>query len=138
MKYTKLALLASMGLLAGCEEYYAKKDAAPDGSDPYISISAPAQNSVFSVAQSIRLESLLSDKDKVKEIEVQVVKLDGSTENNQPLLSFKQFPKTNPVVIDTAFAAAALPAGDYLLIMNGIDGRTNVGTKEVNFSVKPD
>lgn len=136
MKYTKVAMLAMMGLFSGCEEYFAEKDAEADGSDPYISISAPAQNSVYDNNGSIKIESLLSDKDFVKEIEVQVVSLDSSAKSNEPILSFKKFPKKNPVILDTTLATADLPVGEYLLILNGIDGRTNVGTKEVKFLVK--
>ncbi|GEO06312.1 hypothetical protein AAE02nite_39760 [Adhaeribacter aerolatus] len=158
MKYTKFAFVALVAVLTGCEEYFAKKDSEPDGSKPYIAISAPADNSVFSSNQAIKIESVISDKDKVKELEVQVVKLgESATGNGNPnanpnnkglgigqgndnsskaLWSFKDFPVKNPVVIDTAFSAATLPAGEYLLTLNTVDGRTNVGIKEVHFTVK--
>lgn len=136
MKYAKFALVGLMGLFAGCEEYYAKKDVEADGSTPYITISAPAHNSVFTKGENVRIESLLSDKDQVKQIEVKIVELNKNGQGNKPAISFKKFPKKNPFVLDTTFAAASLPVGEYLLTLNGIDGRTNVGTKEVKFSVK--
>lgn len=145
MKYTKLGLLALVAVLAGCEEYFEKKDSEPDGSKPYIAIMAPANNSVFSNTQAIKIESVVSDKDKVKEIEVQIVQLAPeagqktgtlAASNSKPVWSFKNFPAKNPVVIDTALAAANLPAGKYLLTLHSIDNRTNVGTKEVHFTVK--
>ena len=157
MRYTKFALVALVALFTGCEEYFEKKDSEQDGSKPYIAILAPADNSVFATDQSIKIESVVSDKDNVKELEVQIVKLEGSeigngnananaTANanagntgngsNKAVWSFKKFPIKNPVVVDTAFAAANLPAGNYLLTLNSIDGRTNVGTKEVKFTVK--
>ena len=136
MKYAKVALMAVTGLLVSCEDYYAQKDGEADGSNPYISIAAPGQNAVFNQNQSIKLESLLSDKDKVKKIEVQIVNLNKEGEDNETLLTFNKFPKKNPVVLDTAISTADLPAGDYLLILNGTDGRANMGTKEVNFTIK--
>ena len=153
MRYTKFALVALVALFTGCEEYFEKKDSEQDGSKPYIAISAPADNSVFATTQSIKIESVVSDKDNVKELEVQIVKLEGSeigngnanananavntgNGSNKAVWSFKKFPIKNPVVVDTAFAAANLPAGNYLLTLNSIDGRTNVGTKEVKFTVK--
>jgi hypothetical protein len=147
MRYNKFAFVALVAVFTGCEEYFEKKDSEPDGSKPYIAISAPADNSVFSSNQAIKIESVISDKDKVKELEVQIVQLGevgiananksiGGDNNAKALWSFKEFPKTNPVVVDTAFAAATLPAGEYLLTLNTIDGRTNVGIKEVHFTVK--
>jgi hypothetical protein len=136
MRYVKFALVAVAGLLVSCEDYYAEKDAEADGSNPYISISAPGQNTVFNQNQSIKLESLLSDKDQVKKIEVQIVSLNKEGQDNETLVTFNKFPKKNPVVLDTTISTAELPAGDYLLILNGTDGRANMGTKEVNFSVK--
>ena len=156
MRYTKFALVALVAVFTGCEEYFEKKDSEQDGSKPYIAISAPADNSVFAPNQSIKIESLISDKDNVKELEVQIVKLQGlgngnanananinananagnNDNGNKAVWSFKKFPLKNPVVVDTALAASALPAGTYLLTLNSIDGRTNVGTKEVKFTVK--
>lgn len=150
MKYTKFAFVALVAVLTGCEEYFEKKDSEPDGSKPYIAISAPADNSVFASNEAIKIESVISDKDKVKELEVQVVRLGesvnanannkglglGNSNSAKALWSFKEFPVKNPVVIDTAFAAANLPAGEYLLTLNTIDGRTNMGIKEVHFTVK--
>jgi len=146
MRYTKFAFVALVAVFTGCEEYFEKKDSQPDGSKPYIAISAPADNSVFSSNEAIKIESVISDKDKVKELEVQIVQLgEGGSVNNKSigtdnsakaLWSFKEFPKTNPVVVDTALAAANLPAGEYLLTLNTIDNRTTVGIKEVHFTVK--
>jgi len=146
MKYTKFALLALLGLFTGCEEYFAEKDSEPDGSKPYISVMSPANNSVFARNQNIEIESLLSDKDNIKELEVQIVKLnsessfstttiDTTTSGNKAVWSFKKYPTQNPVIIDTTVAASVLTAGNYLLVFNGIDGRTNVGTKEIKFTV---
>ena len=147
MKYTKFAFVALVAVFTGCEEYFEKKDSEPDGSKPYIAISAPADNSVFAGDQPIKIESVISDKDDVKELDVQIVKLDAaamanaSSNNSSPgtntaVWSFKKLPVKNPVVIDTFMAASALPAGDYLLTLNTVDGRTNVGSKEVKFTVK--
>jgi hypothetical protein len=52
------------------------------------------------------------------------------------VISIKKFPKKNPVVLDTAIAATSLAKGEYLLTLNGIDGRANVGTKEIKFSIR--
>jgi len=153
MKYTKFAFVALVAVFTftGCEEYFEKKDSEQDGSKPYIAISAPADNSVFTSNQSIKIESVISDKDNVKELDVQIVKLEGGANGNanananaggngngnKAIWSFKKLPVKNPVVVDTAFSASVLPAGDYLLTLNSIDGRTNVGIKEVKFTVKP-
>ena len=145
MKYTKLALIALVAVFTSCEEYFEKKDSQPDGSTPYIAISAPAQNSVFDNNEAIKIESVISDKDQVKELEVQIVRLGESADEaskavagnaSEAVWGFKDFPIKNPVVIDTALTSASLPAGDYLLTLNTIDNRTNVGIKEVRFSVK--
>jgi hypothetical protein len=140
MKYTKFALVALVAVFTGCEEYFEKKDSEADGSTPYIAISAPADNSVFTQNQTIEIESLISDKDQVKELEVQVVKLAESTKQvgniSESVWSYKDFPVKNPVVIDTVLAASNLAPGNYLLTLNSIDKRTNVGIKEVHFTVK--
>lgn len=154
MRFKKLALISLVVIFTGCEEYFEKKDGEPDGSNPYIAISSPADNSTFIGTQSIKIESVISDKDDVKEFEVQIVKMEDAkgpnanananatdnansiSSNNHAVWSFKKFPIKNPVVVDTAFSASQLPAGEYLLTLNTIDGRTNVGIKEVKFTVK--
>lgn len=134
MKYKILAAAFFVVSLAGCKELSKEDEATPDGSLPYISVSAPNQNSVFTNNQQLQLLSEITDKDKIKQLDVRVVRADAG--NNKSIWGYTKFPQKNPVVEDTTFAVSELEPGNYVLILNTIDGRTNVGTKEVKFIVK--
>ena len=134
MKIKIFAFALYLVALTGCD--LLEEDlTSPDGSVPYISVSSPAQNSVFTTKQTIKLKSEISDKDKISQLDVTVTRLDPET-SNKPVWGYTKQPMKNPVIIDTAFSVSNLPAGNYILTLNTVDGRTNVGTKEINFSVK--
>ncbi|PSR52575.1 hypothetical protein AHMF7605_03055 [Adhaeribacter arboris] len=121
--------------LASCEELFDTSDTKPDGSAPAVRLEAPQNNSVFSLGNNVPIKSVISDKDRIKEMEVQVVLLaDGSA--NQTVWGYKKNPTTNPVIVDTTINTAVLTPGNYLLRMNLVDNRTNSKVKEVFFSVK--
>ncbi|QMU29107.1 hypothetical protein [Adhaeribacter radiodurans] len=129
---TALILIIS---LTSCEDLFNNSDTKPDGSAPYVRLDAPLNNSVFMSGKTIPIQSLISDKDKIKELEVQVVNLaDGSL--NQTVWGYKKHPKTNPVIVDTTIKASSLPQGSYLLRMSLTDNRTNSKVKEVRFSIR--
>jgi len=134
MKIKILAFALTLTALAGCE--FLEEDlTSPDGSVPYISVSSPGNNAVFTNGQYINLKSEISDKDKISQLDVRVTKLNTES-GSEPVWGYTQQPMKNPVIIDTAFSVSNLPAGDYILTLNTVDGRTNVGTKEITFSVK--
>ena len=121
--------------LTGCAELLGESDTKPDGSLPAVRLNAPLNNSVFAIGKNVAIKSVISDKDRIKEMEVQVVQLtEGST--SKAIWGYKKFPKTNPVIIDTTIAAATLTKGTYLLRLNLVDNRTNAQVKEVQFSVR--
>ncbi len=138
MKKTLYAFAISALLLTtitGCQEIFNDDETAPDGSTPNISISSPNDNSSFHTGQTINITSIITDKDNIQKIEVKVAKVTAGNPS-ATLWGFTKQPKKNPVVrLDTAFTASALPAGNYVLTLNTIDGRTNVGYKEIKFSV---
>ena len=134
MKIKLFIFALSLMALAGCS-YFEEDLTSPDGSAPYISVLSPGENTVFTDGQVLNLKSEILDKDKINQLEVQIIKLNAES-SNAPVWGFTQQPKKNPVVIDTALAVSSLPAGDYLLTLNTVDSRTNVGTKEIKFSVK--
>jgi len=134
MKFKIFAFALSLTVFAGCD--LLEEDlTSPDGSIPYISISSPNNNAVFTNGQTLNLKSEISDKDKISQLDVQVTRLNAEA-SNEPVWGYSKQPMKNPVIIDTAFAVSSLPAGEYILTLNTIDGRTNVGTKEIKFSVK--
>jgi hypothetical protein len=132
MKFKLLALAVSVAAMTSCEQLFNEDVTSPDGSSPLITINTPYDNTVYSTSQAIRIQSEISDKDKISQLDVKVTKLDGSNQ----VWGFTKFPMKNPVILDTAFSAAGLAAGNYVLTLNTIDGRTNVGTKEIKFTVK--
>ncbi|MGV3642162.1 MAG: hypothetical protein ACO1NZ_16675, partial [Adhaeribacter sp.] len=106
---------------------------SPGGSLPYIKVDAPHGNTVYTAQQQGSIKSEISDKDKIQQLEVHVTPVNAT---GGDVWGYTKYPKKNPVIIDTAFSAAGLPAGDYIITLNTIDGRTNVGSKVIHFSVK--
>jgi hypothetical protein len=133
MKLKLLPLIFSLAAFTSCDELLNEDTTSPDGSLPYISMLAPYENSVFTSSQSVRIKSEISDKDKIKRLEVHVSKSDGT---GGDVWGYTKFPKKHPVIIDTTFSAAGLATGDYIITLNTIDGRTNVGSKVIRFSIK--
>lgn len=126
----------SLTSFVGCQEIFNEDETAPDGSVPNISISSPNENSSFLRDQTININSIITDKDNIQTLEVKVAKVSEGNPS-ATLWGFTKQPKKNPVVrVDTAFTASTLPTGNYVLTLNTIDGRTNVGYKEIKFSVK--
>ena len=67
MKIKIFAFALYILALTGCD--LLEEDlTSPDGSVPYISVSSPGQNSVFTIGQTINLKSEISDKDKINQI----------------------------------------------------------------------
>jgi hypothetical protein len=133
MKFKLLPLFFSLFAFTGCEELLQEDTTSPDGSLPYISMVAPYENSVFTSGQAVRIKSEITDKDKIKKLEVHVTKSDGA---GGDVWGYTKFPKKNPVIVDTTFSAAGLAKGDYIITLNTIDGRTNVSSKITRFSVR--
>src|SRR5690349_16776538 len=95
-----LFLLMGVGLFSACTELLNDSDTAPDGSAPAIQLQAPAENSLFNRGNIIPIKSVISDKDRIKEMEVQVIKISQGVAS--PVIwGYKKFPKTNPVIVDT-------------------------------------
>jgi hypothetical protein len=125
-------LLWSVAALSGCE--LLKEDTtAPDGSLPYIAMRSPDNNAVYTRNQQVRIKSEITDKDKIQQLEVHVTRAEGT---GGDVWGFTQYPKKNPVLLDTTLAASDLPSGQYIVTLNTIDGRTNVGTKEIRFTIQ--
>jgi hypothetical protein len=134
MKIRIFAFVLFVSAFAGCD-LLEEDITAPDGSLPYITVSSPSENAVYSKGQTFNLKSEISDKDKINQLDVRVTKINTDS-GSQPVWGFTKQPMRNPVIIDTAFTVSSLPAGDYILTLNTVDGRTNVGTKEIKFSIK--
>jgi len=134
MKIKIFAFVMFVSAFAGCD-LLEEDVTAPDGSLPYISVSSPSDNAVFSKGQTFNLKSEISDKDKINQLDVRVAKINTES-GSQAVWGFTKQPMRNPVIIDTAFTISSLPTGDYVLTLNTVDGRTNVGTKEIKFSIK--
>ena len=129
-----LALLF-ISTLTSCEDIFDTSGTKPDGSAPAVRLDGPLNNSVFAAGSKVTIKSTISDKDRIKEMEVQVVHIsDGNTNNT--VWGYKKYPTTNPVIVDTTIDASVLTPGNYLLRMNLVDNRTNTKVKEVFFSVK--
>ena len=121
--------------LSGCTELLNDSDTEADGSVPAVQLQAPTDNSIFAAGSTVFIKSVISDKDKIKEMEVQVVKVSqGST--SEAIWSYKKFPTTNPVIVDTTLNTAGFTSGHYLIRFNLVDNRTNVGVKEVHFLIR--
>jgi len=134
MKIKIFALAFSLAALAGCD--LLEEDlTSPDGSVPYINVLSPGENAVFMNGQTISLKSEITDKDKINQLDVRITKI-NTGDSNTPVWGYTKQPMKNTVVVDTALVVSSLPAGDYILTLDTVDGRTNVGTKEVKFSVK--
>lgn len=133
MKWKLFALVFALAALSSCEELWNEDTTSPDGSLPFIHVLSPNENTVFTSLEQVRIKSEISDKDKIKQLEVHVSRVNAGTGD---VWGYTKYPLKNPVIIDTTFSAAGLPAGDYILTLNTIDGRTNAGSKVIRFSVK--
>lgn len=130
-----LILVLNAGLMAGCTDFFNDSSNRSDGSAPAIRLQAPIENSAFSVGQDVKIQSVISDKDRIKEMEVQVVKIAEGLPS-KTVWSYKKFPTTNPVIVDTTIASAGWEEGEYLLRMNLVDNRTNAKVREVRFTIR--
>ena len=127
--------LFGVAVLGGCTELDKDTATVPDGSVPAIQLQAPSDNSIFASGNTISIKSVISDKDKIKEMEVQVVKVSqGST--SEAIWGYKKYPTTNPVVVDTIMNTTGFTSGHYMVRFNLVDNRTNVGVKEVHFLIR--
>ncbi|RDC63922.1 Ig-like domain-containing protein [Adhaeribacter pallidiroseus] len=127
--------LVWVGVLSGCAELNKDSETAPDGSLPVIQLQAPTDNSIFTSGNTISIKSTISDKDRIKEMEVQVVKvIQGST--SEAIWGYKKFPTTNPVIVDTSMNTTGLTSGHYMVRFNLVDTRTNAQVKEVHFLIR--
>ncbi|MGV3504350.1 MAG: hypothetical protein ACO1O1_11625 [Adhaeribacter sp.] len=133
MKWKLFVLVPALAALSSCEELWNEDTTTPDGSVPFISVQSPQDNSVYSTQQQVKIRSEISDKDKIKQLEVHVTPVNAGSGD---VWGYTKYPKKNPVIIDTTFSTAGLPAGDYIITLNTIDGRTNAGSKVIHFSVK--
>ncbi len=128
-------ILVFLSGLSGCSELLNDSDTEADGSLPAIQLQAPTDNSVFTTGHTISIKSVISDKDRIKEMDVQVVKVNqGRT--SAAIWGYKKFPTTNPVIVDTTMNTAGFTSGHYLIRFNLVDNRTNVQVKEVHFLIR--
>ncbi len=130
-----LIILVWIGILSGCADLNKDSETAPDGSLPAIQLQAPTDNSIFTSGNTIAIKSVISDKDKIKEMEVQVVKISQGSAS-EAIWGYKKFPITNPVIVDTLMNTTGLTSGHYMVRFNLVDNRTNVGVKEVHFLIR--
>ena len=133
MKWKLFLLVPALAALSSCEELWNEDTTTPDGSVPYIAVQSPHDNTIYTAQQQVRIKSEISDKDKIKQLEVHVSPVNAGTGD---VWGFTKFPKKNPVILDTAFSAAGLATGDYIITLTTIDGRTNTGSKVIRFTVK--
>jgi hypothetical protein len=133
MKLKLLALPLSLAAFTGCEDLFKEDTTSPDGSAPYITVQSPHDNAVYAAGEAVKIKSEISDKDKIQQLEVLVTSMETGTGE---VLRFIRHPKKTPVILDTTFSAAGLKAGGYTISLHTIDGRTNVGTKVIRFSIK--
>ena len=132
MKFKIFTFVMSMTAFYGCQ-LLEDEATTPDGSVPYIAVRSPNNHAVYTRQQQVRIKTEITDKDKIHQLEVHVTMADGTSGD---VWGFTQYPKKNPVLLDTTFSAAGLAPGKYIITLNTTDGRTNVGTKEIRFSVK--
>lgn len=133
MKFKLFSLVVALTAFSSCEEMFKEDTTSPDGSVPYIAVQSPNDNASYASQQQITIKSEITDKDKIQQLEVHVTRADGA---NGDVWGYTQYPKKNPVLVDTAFSAASLTPGNYIITLNTIDGRTNVGSKVIRFSIK--
>jgi hypothetical protein len=132
----KFKLLLAMGVavasLTACEDLFEDGSLQPDGSHPYLVIHAPTKSQALSKAAGIRLKFSVSDKDKVKEVQVRVRESEAGTD----VVQYTTEPGKSWVDTDTLLLAGKLRAGYYTLTVQATDFRTNVSADTVSFTVK--
>lgn len=118
--------------LTACEDVFEDGSLQPDGSKPALTIRNPTKNQKLSKSSGLRVKLTASDKDKVKELHVRVRAVGGDADH----INFTTFPDKKILEFDTLLSTNALHEGDYTLMIQATDFRTNVASGEVSFSVK--
>lgn len=123
--------VASVSLTA-CEDLFEDGSLQPDGSTPYLVIHTPTKMQALSKASGLRLKYSVSDKDMVKEIQVQVRESEAGTD----YIQYTTQPQKKWHDVDTLLSTGHLRQGTYTLRIQATDFRTNVASEEVTFTVK--
>jgi hypothetical protein len=133
MKFKSLlASVVAVIALTACEDVFEDGSLQPDGSKPSLTIRNPTNSQVLSQADGLRIKLTVSDKDKVKELQVRVRDVGGDAD----FINFTTFPDKKILELDTLLTVPGLKQGDYILTINATDYRTNVASDEVGFKVK--
>ena len=127
-----LASLVAVGALTACEDLFEDGSMQPDGSKPSLTINNPSNNQSISTSQGLRMSVTVVDKDQVKDLEFTVKGVNAES----TLLTFRKTPERSVVEFDTTVAINGVTPGEYKLLVSATDKRTNLASKEVNFTVK--
>ncbi|MBK0402429.1 hypothetical protein I5M27_05495 [Adhaeribacter sp. BT258] len=105
-----------------------------DGSTPYTKVAAPAAENVYKASEGFKLQGNFTDKDNIKQLDVNLVRLDGNA-GSENVVSFQRKPDVHFYQLDTLLAPNTLAPGNYQLTFRSVDGRQNEGTTDIKFSV---
>jgi hypothetical protein len=134
MKFNSIVASFAILTLAGCKNIFDTNDVAVDGSTPYNKVAAPAAENVYQASEPFKLQGNFSDKDDIKQLDVNLVRLDGAS-GSENVVSFQRKPNVHFYQLDTTLAPNTLAPGKYQLKFHSVDGRKNEGTTDINFSV---
>ncbi|MFC5269806.1 hypothetical protein [Adhaeribacter terreus] len=134
MKFSSIAISFAILTLTGCKNIFDKEEVAVDGSTPFTKVAAPAAENVYNASEPFKLQGNFSDKDNIKELDVNLVRLDGKT-GSESVVSFQRKPDVHFYQLDTLLAPNTLAPGNYQLSFRSVDGRKNEGTTAIKFSV---
>lgn len=136
MKFRNMTVAFAVLTMVGCKNIFEDNDLKVDGSTPYHTPIAPAADNVYRSAEPFKIESNFTDKDKISEVEVSLVRLASDVKESANVINFKRFPKQQNYKLDTTLAPNSLAPGQYQMLIKSKDGRTNEGTKEIKFLVQ--
>ena len=136
MKFRSMTVAFAVLTMVGCKNIFEDNDLKVDGSTPFHTPIAPAENGVYSASQPFKIESNFTDKDKLSEIDVEMIRLASSSAESKSVVNFKRLPDVVNYKLDTTLAANSLAPGNYQMIIRSKDKRTNEGKKEIRFSIQ--
>lgn len=134
MKFKSLIIPFAILTMTGCKNIFETDELKADGSTPYNKVAAPVADNVYSASEPFKLQGNFSDKDNIKQLDVNLVRLsDGTASEN--VVTFQRKPDIHFYQLDTVLAPNTLAPGKYQLRFHSIDGRSNEGTTDINFTV---
>lgn len=134
MKFTSIAISFAILTLTGCKNIFENDEVSVDGSTPFSKVAAPAAENVYKASEAFNLQGNFSDKDNIKQLDVNLVRLDGQS-GSENVVSFQRKPGVHFYQLDTVLAPNTLAPGNYQLTFRSVDGRQNEGTTDIKFSV---